>query len=258
MTIAHRPLGATGLTVSCLGLGTVKLGRNEGVKYPSAFELPDDRSVRDLLSSAAELGINFLDTAPAYGSSEERLGSLLHRRQDWIIASKVGEQFENGQSRFDFSAQGTRRSVERSLDRLRTDYLDLVLIHSDGRDLEILEASDCLSTLRDLQEEGKIRAMGMSTKTVEGGKRAAELTDVVMVSYNAEHHAEAEVIDVAADGGKGVLIKKALNSGHLAGGGRDSTADRLRFAVHRRGVSSVIVGTINPEHLRANVLATRD
>lgn len=258
MTIARRPLGSTGLSVSCLGLGTVKLGRNEGVKYPSAFELPDDDAVRDLLACAADLGINFLDTAPAYGSSEERLGGLLERRQDWIIASKVGEQFQNGQSRFDFSARGTRQSVERSLTRLRTDYLDIVLIHSDGRDLEILETSDCLPTLRDLQEEGKIRALGMSTKTVAGGKRAAEMTDVVMVSYNAEHREEAEVIDVAAAAGKGVLIKKALNSGHLAGDGWDSTADRLRFALDREGVSSVIVGTINPGHLRANVLATRN
>ncbi len=71
-----RPLGSTGIKVSLLGLGTVKLGRNEGVKYPRPFDLPDDRSVVALLETAQSLGINLLDTAPAYGRSEERLGAL--------------------------------------------------------------------------------------------------------------------------------------------------------------------------------------
>src|SRR5690606_8720766 len=101
----HRPLGTTGLTVSPLGLGTVKIGRNQGVKYPSGFELPDDNQVRDLLALARDAGINLLDTAPAYGTSEERLGPLLSgQRQEWILCSKVGEEFDNGESRFDFSA----------------------------------------------------------------------------------------------------------------------------------------------------------
>ena len=87
-----RPLGRTGLQVSALGLGTVKLGRNQDVKYPRAFELPDDRSAAALLDRARGLGINLLDTAPAYGSSEERLGGLLAgQREHWIICSKVGE-----------------------------------------------------------------------------------------------------------------------------------------------------------------------
>ena len=65
-----RPLGDTGLTVSALGLGTVKIGRDQGVKYPTAFSIPDDDAVRNLLARARELGINLIDTAPAYGRSE--------------------------------------------------------------------------------------------------------------------------------------------------------------------------------------------
>ena len=65
-----RPLGATGLQVSPLGLGTVKFGRNQGVKYPQAFNLPSDREALALLELAWDLGINLLDTAPAYGESE--------------------------------------------------------------------------------------------------------------------------------------------------------------------------------------------
>ena len=98
-----RALGKTGLQVSALGLGTVKLGRDQGVKYPATYTLPDDRSAARLLDTARELGINLLDTAPAYGSSEQRLGRLLAgQRRHWLLCSKVGEEFVDGQSRFDF------------------------------------------------------------------------------------------------------------------------------------------------------------
>ncbi len=94
-----RALGTTGLRVSTLGLGTVKLGRNQGVKYPQPFELPSDQQALALLELAWDLGINLLDTAPAYGLSEERLGRLLRQcRRDWVIVTKVGEVFQNGQS----------------------------------------------------------------------------------------------------------------------------------------------------------------
>jgi len=78
------------MQVSPLGLGTVKFGRNQQVKYPTAFELPDDKQVLNILALARDLGINLLDTAPAYGLSQQRLGKLLSGRQDWIIVSKVG------------------------------------------------------------------------------------------------------------------------------------------------------------------------
>lgn len=251
ISVPRRQLGSTGIEVSCLGLGSVKLGRNQGVKYPTRFDLPNDEQVIDLLDQAHELGINFIDTAPAYGSSEERLGKLIHNRQDWIICSKVGEEFEDGASHFDFSGEHSRRSVERSLRRLRTSYLDLVLIHSNGEDLNILEQTDCLATLLALKKEGKVRAVGMSTKTVAGGKRALTDCDVVMVTFNKTTTAEEAVIDLARAQGKAVIIKKAFDSGHATGqpGGPEQA---LEFVLSKPGVSSVIVGTINPEHLRSN------
>jgi len=94
----HRPLGGTGLTVSPLGLGTVKLGRDQGVKYPNGFRIPDDAQARQLLRLARDLGINLIDTAPAYGISEQRLGPLLQgQREHWVVVSKVGEEFVDGQ-----------------------------------------------------------------------------------------------------------------------------------------------------------------
>ena len=128
-----RLIGNTGVSVSALGLGTVKFGRNEGVKYPSSFELPDDAQLQRLLVHAQELGINTLDTAPAYGTSEERLGNLLKtRRKDWTIIGKAGEEFENGRSQYIFTPDHFVKSLERTLKRLQTDYLDVLLIHSDG------------------------------------------------------------------------------------------------------------------------------
>jgi len=253
--LEKRPLGSTGLLVSCLGLGTVKIGRNQGVKYPAGFDLPDDSSVSSLLEKALELGINLIDTAPAYGSSEERLGRLLPDREKWIVCSKVGEEFVNGQSIFDFSGSNVRTSIERSLRRLKTDYLDIVLVHSDGNDMEIINNGECLQELARLKEKGLIRCFGMSTKTVAGGVAAVQQTDVVMVTYNPVAREDGAVIDEAKAKGKGVLIKKGLISGHLDslnGNQADPVAESLRFIFRKPGVSSVIVGTINPRHLEHN------
>jgi aryl-alcohol dehydrogenase-like predicted oxidoreductase len=258
-----RALGSTGLQVSCLGLGTVKFGRNQGVKYPTGFELPDDNQLRTLLDTARSVGINFIDTAPAYGTSEQRLGQLLNHRHDWVICSKTGEEFVNGQSHFDFSAQHTRLSVQRSLKRLRTDFLDVVLVHSDGKDELIIQQTDCFETLQRLKEQGLIRAFGLSGKTCAGGMLALQYSDVVMVTYNPLETKERDVIHTAHALDKGVLIKKAFNSGHginmspVAGESpsQNPAADSLAFVLSEPGVSSVIVGTINVQHLKNNAAA---
>lgn len=249
-----RTLGSTGLDVSALGLGTVKFGRNSGVKYPAAFELPSDTAIRDLLALARELGINLLDTAPAYGSSEERLGQLLDNRNDWVLATKVGEEFDGQDSTFNFSAAHVRRSVERSLKRLQTDHLDIVLIHSDGNDEHILRHTDCVDALKTLQAQGLVRAIGMSTKTDAGGMLAAELLDVVMVTYNLQQQDRA-VVDRARSLNKGVLVKKGLMSGHVheSATPRDLVAESMQLNFSTPGIHSMIVGTLSPTHLLDNV-----
>lgn len=251
----HRPLGQTGLTVSPLGLGTVKFGRDQGVKYPNGFTIPDDQQVEALLRQAQQLGINLLDTAPAYGHSETRLGPLLRGQRDqWVIVSKVGEEFEHNQSRFDFSAEHTRYSVERSLRRLETDCIDLVLVHSDGNDLYILEQTAVYETLARLKDEGKLRAYGFSGKTVAGGIKALEHGDCAMVTYNLNDQAEGPVIEYAASQGKGLLVKKALASGHACQlPGVDPVRASFEALFTQPGVTAAIVGTINPVHLAHNV-----
>lgn len=249
----RRRLGSTDLLVSPVGLGTVKLGRNTGVRYPEPFAIPDDAQVRELLATACALGINLLDTAPAYGDSEARLGRLIEQRDDWLLCTKVGEEFDGQTSRFDFSPAPIRASVERSLRRLATDHLDIVLVHSSGDDVGIIERDGALDTLAALKREGKLRAFGMSTKTVEGGLLAATRSDCLMVTYNRDHTSEAPVLDRCAEHNSGVLVKKALASGQL--GGAAEVADGIGFALGHPAVSSVVIGTIDCAHLRANVEA---
>jgi aryl-alcohol dehydrogenase-like predicted oxidoreductase len=253
-----RALGNTGLQVSALGLGTVKLGRDQAVKYPGSFTIPDDRSAAALLAQARDLGINLIDTAPAYGNSEERLGKLLAgQRDDWLICSKVGEEFEGGQSRFDFSPEHTRQSVQRSLRRLNTAVIDIVLVHSDGNDLRIIREMGTLQALEQLKQEGLIRAFGMSTKTVQGGLAAAAASDVVMLTYNLDSQEELPVLDACASLGVGALIKKALASGHLAREYPDPVQASMDLVFTHAATSAAIVGTITPAHLQANVEAIR-
>lgn len=242
-----RTLGSCGIEVSVLGLGTVKIGRNQQVKYPESFEIPDDARVADLFQIARELGINFIDTAPAYGSSETRLGQLLPDRHDWVVMTKVGEIFESGESRFDFSDKHTRRSVEQSLRTLRRDVIDVVLVHSDGNDMDIIRHEGAFDALEKLKQQGLVRAFGMSSKTVEGGLWVVEHCDVVMATYNLETDAELPVINRAHKLDKGVVVKKGLQSGHAS-----SIENAFSHVLTQAGVSSMIVGTIDPEHLRSN------
>ncbi len=255
-----RRLGQTDLFVSAIGLGTVKFGRNQGVKYPTSFDLPTDAVIERLLGIAVEQGVNFIDTAPAYGCSEERLGRLLPgSRHDWVIATKAGETFHDGESTFDFSEAAMTASIHRSLQRLNTDYLDLVLIHSDGRDEAIIHEDGVFTTLAALKQAGKIRAFGMSSKTVAGGLLTLAHADVAMVTFNPTATADREVIARGHREGKGILIKKALASGHLPHEtGHDAVTNALQTVFNEPGVSSVIIGSINPQHLLGNIACARE
>ncbi|WP_163835509.1 aldo/keto reductase [Spartinivicinus ruber] len=253
--LLKNKLADTNISVSAIGLGTVKLGRNQGVKYPTTFKIPSDQEAKQLLQHAKNLGINLIDTAPAYGNSEERLGPLLKgQRHDWVICTKTGEEFIDGQSSFNFTPEHTIKSIERSLQRLNTDYLDIVLVHSDGNDLAIIEQYGTLEVLSDLKKQGKIKAIGMSTKTVEGGLAALKQADAVMATHNLSYSGEIEVLDYAAGHNKAIFIKKALASGHICSETYDDPVQAsMDFIFAHSGVTSIILGTINPEHMSHNV-----
>jgi aryl-alcohol dehydrogenase-like predicted oxidoreductase len=256
--VLHRRFASTGASVSVLGLGTVKFGRNQGVKYPGGegFALPTDQEVSSLLDLCLERGINLIDTAPAYGTAEERLGKLLgKRRKDFFIVTKTGEDFDNGKSSYNFSAEHTRLSVDRSLQRLKTNYLDCVLVHASKNDLEVINQTPVLATLAQLKQDGRILSFGVSTNTVEGGKRAVDLSDAVMVSYNQTYPAEKTVIDYAHEKGKAVLVKKGLASGHVNTlGGLEKN---IRFILETPGVTSLVFGSLSAANILNNIKAAK-
>lgn len=247
----YRALGGSGIKISPFGLGTVKFGRNTGLKYPAKFALPTDNQLQKLLRVAGELGINFLDTAPAYGTSEERLGKLIRSsREQWVISTKVGEQFSEGLSSYDFTAKKTIQSLEHSLRMLQTDYLDLVLVHCNKQDVDNLKNTDVIPVLKKYQEKGYIRIIGASTNTVEGGLLALDELDTAMITYNQNETEQSQVIKRAEQLNKGILLKKVLASGHAI-----DSYQALKFAMSSNAVSSAIIGTISPEHLHENVQA---
>ncbi|MCH8004764.1 MAG: aldo/keto reductase [Planctomycetes bacterium] len=246
--MAHRRLGKTGLLVSPIGFGAFKIGRNQGTKYPNEYDLPDEGGVRRLLEGVLDLGINLIDTAPAYGLSEQRIGrAVSHRRRDYVLSTKVGETFTEGRSTFDFSQRAVRQSVQRSLRRLKTDVIDLLLIHSEGNEQALLQDTDIVQTLRDLRDRGLVRAIGLSAKTVQGARAALGWADVIMVEYHLQDRSHAGVIAEAARADVGVLIKKGLASGRL-----DPT-EAIRFVLETPGVSSLLVGGLSIDHLRHNI-----
>jgi aryl-alcohol dehydrogenase-like predicted oxidoreductase len=249
----RRPLGRTGLCVSPLGFGAFKIGRNQKTKYPAPYDLPSEPEVAALLNGILDLGVNYIDTAPAYGHSEERIGRLLSaRRGECVLSTKVGERFADGVSTYDFSAKAIRDSFEQSLRRLATEAIDVLLLHSDGRDRWIQTQTDAVCALQALKAKGLARAIGLSGKTVEGARLALEWADVIMVEYHLEDRSHEEVIAEAAARGLGVVVKKGLGSGRLP------AEAAIRFVLENPRVATIVVGGLNLAHFRSNVAAAAD
>ncbi len=246
--MVRRRLGKCGLTVSPIGFGAFKIGRNVGIKYAQGYDIPNQRAVDRLLNTVLDLGINYIDTAPSYGISEERIGrSISSRRSEFVLCTKVGENFEDGNSTYDFSEQGVRSSVARSRERLGSEELDIVLIHSDGNDLHVLNETDVVATLIAMREAGAIKAIGFSGKTIEGARTALKWADVLMVEYHLRDQSHGSVIAEAADAGVGVVVKKGLASGEL------DPSEAIPFVLGTAGVASLVIGGLDGNHIQANI-----
>lgn len=244
----RRPLGKSAVAVSAIGFGAFKIGRNQGTKYAAAYPLPDAAAVQRLIDGVLDLGINLFDTAPAYGVSEERLGAALGaRRRDVVLSTKVGEAFEDGVSRYDFRRAAVIASLERSLRRLRTDAVDVTLVHAHRDDQAILDDGEVVDALIALRDRGLTRLIGWSGKTVAAAARALVWADVVMVEYHVDDTSHAAILDDAQARGVGVIVKKGLASGRLP------PAAAIPFVLGHPAVASLVIGGLSLAHVAANV-----
>jgi aryl-alcohol dehydrogenase-like predicted oxidoreductase len=243
--------------VSPLGFGAFKIGRNEGIKYDHGYALPEDDEAFALVRSVVDLGITLIDTAPAYGASEARVGrglALLPRERtaSIVVSTKVGETFDGGRSTYDFSPAAIERSIERSHERLAAplgrDRLDLVFVHSPGDRADRAETDlvrgEAFTTLARLRNEGLVRAIGFSGKSPAAALAAIELGyDALMVELHPLDTSHAEVVDRAGTAGVGVLVKKPLASGRIP------PAEALPFILAKRAVAACVVGSLSAHHL---------
>jgi aryl-alcohol dehydrogenase-like predicted oxidoreductase len=248
--VEKRQLGTAGPLISPIGFGAFKIGRNQKTKYGGHYELPDEAASARLLNEVLDLGINYIDTAPAYGLSEQRIGAALgHRRDEYLISTKVGEIFNDhtATSVYDFSRASVEASVIQSLTRLRTDRLDVLVLHSPGDDLDVLNNTDAVPTLLSLRERGLVRAIGLSAKSPEGSLAAIPWADVLMVEYHLADRSQQAALETAAAAGVGIIVKKGLSAGHL------SAAEAIPFVLANCAVSTMIVGSLSIEHMRENL-----
>lgn len=279
-----RPLGNTGIEVSAIGLGTVGFGRSTGLKYRRAITRPTDQALEALLTAAEDCGINLLDTATAYGDSQQRIGQLrppgiraaaTAAQAPWVVMTKVGERHSNGRSHFDFSARAITEDLAVARAALQRPVLDVVLLHAGDDNDAALLTGDGYAALRAAQARGAIRAIGISLKT-EAGFRAAMRAevDVIMATLNRQQPQLAPLIAEAGAQGIGVVVKKPLASGALAldtapgaqrsrgenSASNSATGDseaNLRWILAQPGVSCAVVGTLNSAHLRQNAASAR-
>jgi aryl-alcohol dehydrogenase-like predicted oxidoreductase len=214
--IRYTTLGRSGLMVSTVGLGTNNFG----------FKLDTSQSAA-VIDAALDAGINLLDTSDSYGASEEAIGAALGNRRDQVVlATKFGSDL-HGANGPDWGARGSRRyirlAVERSLRRLRTDWIDLYQLHRPDPHTPIEET---LAALTELVHEGKVRYLGSSNFAgwqIADAEWLARSTGTerfisAQNNYNLlEREAEQEVVPAAVHLGIGILPYFPLASGLLTG-----------------------------------------
>lgn len=249
LRLPTRSAPRLGRPVTVLGWGAFKIGRNEGVKYPTPYALPGDVAATRLIEAVVDMGIGVIDTAPAYGLSEQRLGDALQERRSRVfLSTKVGETFDRGRSTYDFADSACEASLARSLALLRTERLDLVWVHSDGNDLTIMQQGGALRALACAKASNRVGAIGFSPKSVEGAQAALanEDVDALMLEYHPRDARMEPVIIEAGRAGKAVFVKKPLASGHL------QPADAIPWILRNPAVTCIVVGGLDAARLRIN------
>lgn len=279
--IEHRTFGKTGLNVAVLGFGGSEIG----------YERTDDATVSKLLNAALDAGLNVVDTAECYIASEEQIAKAIgHRRNDYHLFTKVGHWIPEGKEEsWGWTKEGVLASIDRSLQRLKTDHVELVQIHSCRVDQ--LKQGGCVEGLQEAQKQGKTRFIGYS-----GDREAAvyaigmDVFDALQTSVNI---ADQQSIDLFLPQAKaknlGVIAKRPIanaawryddtpgNDYHVeywkrfqklkfpfafgdarnVQGPEGPAGIALRFTLQQPGVHVAIVGTSKPQRWAENAAITQ-
>lgn len=232
----YRPLGKTGLRVSEIGFGAWGIGgRTTG---HTSYGDTDDRTSLWALQAAFNAGITFFDTSSAYGNghSEELIGkAFADHRADVVVATKAG--YVSWDRPPDFSPGAVASSVDASLKRLGSDYIDLLQLHNPPADA--LRAADLRGMLSDLKAAGKIRAWGISARSPADAIDALVTFEAAMVQANFNmmdvRAATGGLLEQAARLQAGFIARTPLCFGFLSG----TITRQTRFAPgdHRLGWS---------------------
>ena len=215
------------------------------------------KKIKKLLNIAKSFNINLLDTAPSYGNSEEKLGNIIHKeRYNWIISTKAGEIFNKEISKYNYNETFLIKSLKNSLYKLKTDYIDIFLIHANGNDKNIIANNKIFFFLNNLKKQGLIRSYGISTKTIIGGLLTIKYADLAMITFNKIYKKEDKIINYAYLKKKGILIKKPFASGYLTKyNSKNIIQDNMNFLFAKKGITSIIIGSINEKHIKTNIKA---
>lgn len=262
MGMEFRPFGKTGMNVSVLGFGTSEIG----------FRDVQPEEVERVLNTALDTGINVVDTAECYMDAEEKIGrTISHRRNEYYLFTKCGHCA--GMEGEDWEPNMLRKQIDRSLERLKTDYVDLIQLHTCS--LETLKQGEVIEVLQEAKAAGKTRFIGHSGDSKEA-RYAVELGifDSLQTSVN---FADQECIDLtlplAKEKQMGVIAKRPV--ANVAWNLTDADSDRygykytlrlrelayefedmfetaLRFT-YAQDVSTMIVGTSNPSRFAHNM-----
>ncbi len=272
----RKLLGRTGLEVSQLGYGSM------GLRGPKTWgvRVVSDDDAEKMLNAVLDNGVNFIDTAPDYGASEERIGRFIsHRRSEYFLATKCGCVYTQHDDHLEldhvWKKDVIQRNLECSLKRLKTDFIDILQFH--GGDAVSLQKEGLIEQLVEFREQGLIGRLGVSSSLPHlSGLMDLNVFDTFQVPYSClmpQHH---HLLMRADAMGAGIILR-----GGIAQGGPDAEIQRpalndvwvragleslmpagmtraefiLRYTLSQPFCHTTIVGTCNADHLKENVAA---
>ncbi|MBL7134468.1 MAG: aldo/keto reductase [Phycisphaerae bacterium] len=270
-------LGRTGLRVTRLGFGAMEI---RGSRIWNGRDVTD-RQAETILNAVLDAGINFIDTANCYGRSEEFIGRFIsHRRDEFVLATKCGCLVKHKDATTDetphvFTRENLYRGISESLERLKTDCIDIVQLHNP--DIETCKRQRVVHWLQEMQGRGMVRHVSISTRFPELPTCLEwDVFDMFQVPYSAMERAHELAITATAQAGVGTIIRGGVGKGEPGEGlgsaetwaafahaaldelrdeGDSRTAFMLRFTLSHPHVNTVIVGTLSADHLAENVAA---